>query len=235
MIIEARLAGGDSDTVNDGDGVLAVVERREYSLNQLGLTLAERRSLLAKVQAELISKQVQWWLLGQAHCRLCGAPLHHKDSRSTVLRTVYGKVIVKSPRLWSCTCEQTTQTSRRVVHPLSKTLTRRVTPELEYLQAKWAAHLPYRQAPIMLKDVVGKTPPITSVSTAEDPTVEVGFWLSSEEHGARRLVDLAAAVESHSAARPGTIVAPNSLLCAILDPYSGPSYSNSRTLPSPTI
>jgi hypothetical protein len=71
-----------------------------------------------------------------------------------VLRTVYGKVIVKSPRLWSCACEQTAQTPRRVVHPLSKTLTRRVTPELEYLQAKWAAHLPYRQATTMLKEVL---------------------------------------------------------------------------------
>ena len=54
LIIEARLAAGDSDTVNDGDGVLAVVERRDCGLDQLGLTLAEGRSLLAKVQAELI-------------------------------------------------------------------------------------------------------------------------------------------------------------------------------------
>ncbi|MEA3089103.1 MAG: hypothetical protein QOJ04_445, partial [Caballeronia sp.] len=90
----------------------------------------------------------------RTHCRLCGASLRHKDSRSTVLRTVYGKVIVKSQRLWSCACEQTAQTPRRVVHPLSKTLTRRVTPELEYLQAKWAAHLPYRQATTMLKEVL---------------------------------------------------------------------------------
>ena len=59
LIIEARLSDGDSDTVNDGDGVLAVVERRDCSLAQLGLTLAEGRSLLAKVQAELVSKQVQ--------------------------------------------------------------------------------------------------------------------------------------------------------------------------------
>jgi hypothetical protein len=88
LIMEARLAGGDSGTVDDGDGVLAVVERRDCGLDQLGLTLAEGRSLLAKVQAELISKQVQWWLSGQTHCRLCGAPLRHKDSRSTVLRTV---------------------------------------------------------------------------------------------------------------------------------------------------
>ena len=63
------------------------------------MTLAEGRSLLAKVQTELISKQVQRWLAGQTHCENCGAALRHKDSRSTVLRTVYGKVTVKSPRL----------------------------------------------------------------------------------------------------------------------------------------
>ncbi|MGF6998343.1 hypothetical protein [Paraburkholderia sp. GAS32] len=60
LVIEARLADGDSDTVNDGDGVLAVVERPDCRLARLGLTLAEGRSLLARAQAELVSKQVEW-------------------------------------------------------------------------------------------------------------------------------------------------------------------------------
>nr|WP_323123666.1 hypothetical protein [Burkholderia alba] len=33
--------------------------------------------------------------------------MSHKDSQPTVLRTVYGKVTVISPRLWSCTCQRT--------------------------------------------------------------------------------------------------------------------------------
>jgi hypothetical protein len=41
-----------------------------------------------------------------------------------------------------------------VIHPLSKALPGRVMPELEYLQAKWAAHVPYRQATDMLKEVL---------------------------------------------------------------------------------
>ncbi len=41
-----------------------------------------------------------------------------------------------------------------MVHPLSKALSRRVTPELECFQAKWAVHLPYRQATNMLKEVL---------------------------------------------------------------------------------
>lgn len=134
-----------------GDGVLAVVERADRSLAELGLTLAEGCSFLAEVQAELISKRMQWWRSGQTHCQRCGAALSHQESRSTVLRTVYGKVAVKSPRLWLCACRVTARTPQRVVHPLSRTLTTRVTPELEYLRTKWAAHLPYRQATAMLK------------------------------------------------------------------------------------
>lgn len=106
LIIEARLADEGSDTGHDVDGVLAVIERRDCSLADMGLTLAEGRSLLAKVQAELVSKQVEGWLSGQTHCRCCGAALSHKDSRSTVVRTVYGKVTVNSPRLWSCACQR---------------------------------------------------------------------------------------------------------------------------------
>ena len=30
--------------------------------------------------------------------------LAHKDARSIVLRTVFGKVNVPSPRLWACNC-----------------------------------------------------------------------------------------------------------------------------------
>jgi len=127
LIIEARLVDGDSDTVEEGDGILAVIERPDCSLADPGLSLAEGRSLMAKVQTELISKQVQRWLASKTHCENCGAALRHKDSRSTVLCTVYGKVTVKSPRLWSCACQGITRPEQRVVHPLSKTLTRRVT------------------------------------------------------------------------------------------------------------
>lgn len=104
---------------------------------------------------------VEGWLLGETHCLRCGAALRHKDNRSTVLRTVHGKVTVKSPRLWSCACQRTPRAQGHVVHPLSKALSNRVAPELEYLQAKWAAHLPYRKATAMLREVL---PPDKGIS-----------------------------------------------------------------------
>ena len=152
LIIEARIAGG-GDTV-DGAVTLAVVERRDCSLSILGLTLAEGRALLAQAQRALVSQQVAGWMSSQTNCRLCSAALSHKDSRTLVMRTVYGKVAVKSPRLWSCSCQAAPGTPRRSVSPLCRALPKRVTPELEYLQVEWAAHLPFRQATALLKEVL---------------------------------------------------------------------------------
>ncbi|MGH8784486.1 MAG: hypothetical protein ACREYA_05260 [Cupriavidus necator] len=67
LIIEARLADEGSDTGQDVDRVVAVIERPDCSLADVDLTLAEGRSLLAKVQAELVSLQVEGWLSGQTH------------------------------------------------------------------------------------------------------------------------------------------------------------------------
>jgi hypothetical protein len=151
------------------------------------MSFAEGRSLLAKLQTPLVSKQVQRWLTGQAHCESCGAALRHKDTRSTVLRTVYGKVILKSPRLWSCACHETAQVKQRVIHPLPKALARRVTPELEYLQAKWAAHVPYRQATNMLKEVLPLDNGISS-SGIRDRIRDLGKQLDAEiERGIAQL------------------------------------------------
>lgn len=67
------------------------------------------------------------------------------------MRTVFGKVSVASPRLWSCTCDGTPAHS---VSPLSRALPRRVTPELEYLQVKWAAHLSFAASTRLLREVL---------------------------------------------------------------------------------
>src|SRR6266436_5515440 len=141
LIIEARLEGAQT-----GATIVDVVERQDRSVADLGLTLAEGRALLAKVQSILVSQQAAGWMASQVACCRCGSVLAHKDSRSIVMRTVFGKVEVPSPRLWACRCAGKQGEPRRSVSPLCKAVPQRVTPELEYLQAKWAAHLPYRQA-----------------------------------------------------------------------------------------
>jgi hypothetical protein len=68
---------------------------------------------------------------------------------------------------------------QRVVHPLSNALTRRVTPELEYLQAKRAVHLPYRQATNMLKEALPLDKGISS-SSIRDRILDLGKQLDAD-------------------------------------------------------
>jgi hypothetical protein len=68
LIIEARLVDGDSDTVEAGDGVLAMVERADSSLAELGLTLAEGRSLPASQGPA--DQQQHRRVRGEPGCRL---------------------------------------------------------------------------------------------------------------------------------------------------------------------
>ena len=102
LIIEAR--------VEDADGqagppiVVGTVQRRDGNLADLGLSLAEGRSFLGQVQSTLVSEQAARWLAQHVKCRRCGEALAHKDSRAIVVRTIFGKIAVPSPRLRACQC-----------------------------------------------------------------------------------------------------------------------------------
>jgi hypothetical protein len=150
LIIEARFE--DSDGQAGPAIVVGEMQRLDGNINDLGLTLAEGRNLLGQVQFRLVSQQVQHWLEQHSGCHRCGQALAHKDTRSVIVRTVFGKIAVPSPRWWSCRCGK--EGRRHTFSPLCKALTRRTTLELECLQAKWAAHLPYRQANSLLKEVL---------------------------------------------------------------------------------
>lgn len=143
LIIEARLEDARIGAAPAATTIVEVVERQDGSLANLGLTLAEGRALLAKVQSVLVSQQTAGWMASQVACQDCGSELAHKDSRFIVMRTVFGKVKVSSPRLWACSCAGKQQGPRRSLSPLCKALPQRVTPELQYLQAKWAARSPW--------------------------------------------------------------------------------------------
>lgn len=153
LIIEARLEGDDIDPT-DVPIPLAVIDRHDDDLEQLGLSLAEGGELLAAVQTVMVSSQAPIWVATQDYWHHCHTPLRRKDTRPIVMRTVFGNVAVNSPRFWTCDCDQTPAWQTRTISPLSHALPERVTPEQAYRQTKWAAHLPYAAATTLLKEVL---------------------------------------------------------------------------------
>ena len=81
---------------------------------------------------------------GVAHCEHCDARLGLKGWHQRQIKTVFGLVNVQSPRVRHCRCAN--KPAGASFSPLTLVVPTSMTPELEYLQVKWAAHLSYAAA-----------------------------------------------------------------------------------------
>ena len=149
MVIEARL---EDNTGGSLPIRLAEFERADGELKQLGLSLAEGKSLVYEAQRALVNAQAHGFVAASRHCLQCDATLSIKARHTIRYRTVFGKMTIDSPQLRVCKCSQ--NTCSKSFSPLAVALPGRVSPELEYLQVKWAAHLPYAVATALLKETL---------------------------------------------------------------------------------
>jgi hypothetical protein len=143
MIIEARLVDDQQETAPVR---LAVIDR-ELTTSTLGLSLAEGRAQQHFVRAQCLG-------IAAAHscCERCAAKLSVKGWHARQIRTVFGRVSVQSPPVRCCGCAG--KRAGASFSPLIELLPIGVTPELEYLQVKWAVHLPYAAAAALLGEVL---------------------------------------------------------------------------------
>jgi hypothetical protein len=149
MVIEARLEDNAGGLVPIR---LAEFERPDGELKQLGLSLAEGESLVYEAQRALVNVQANGFVATSRHCLQGGATLSTKAKRTIHYRTVFGKMTIDSPQLRVCKCGQ--DTSSKLFSPLAAAPPGRLSPELKYLQVKWAAHLPYAVATALLKETL---------------------------------------------------------------------------------
>src|SRR5262249_43444747 len=129
VIVEAD--DGTPPTVQE----VARIERGDLRIDTLGLHLAEAKDLLQNVQDVVMAEQVRQAVAEQVPCPACGRARRHKDAATIVLRTLFGTLRLRSPRRWHCPCRP--QPSR-TFSPLAAVLPERTTPELLYLESKFA-------------------------------------------------------------------------------------------------
>jgi hypothetical protein len=130
---------------------VAELQREELQAGSLGLSIAEAKSLLGNIQTAMVTAQTANWLEQHRRCAKCDAELRYNGHHAIVLRTVFGKMNIKSRRLYRCPCDGATRAS---FSPLAELLAERSTPELEYLETKWASLMSYGMTLSLLKDVL---------------------------------------------------------------------------------
>jgi hypothetical protein len=155
----------DDDTAGDGPTEIREVftlHRGALSADTLGLQLAAVKDLLGGVQRVLVEAQAAAALAAQAPCPHCATPRRHKDTRAIVVRSLFGTLHLASPRWWHCACRPQ---PRRTFHPLAVLLPERSTPELGYLQARFAAVTSYGLSATLLGELLplGRTLHATAV------------------------------------------------------------------------
>ena len=131
----------------------------------LGLTLAEAKQLLVQVQQEVVAAQARQHTLFRPDCQSCSGKCHVKGWRPHRIATLFGEVKVKLPRL-ACAGGGCGETGGWPSHCRS-------TPELDQLQARLSALMPYRVAADVMQHLLpidaGRSP-----ETLRSHTLQVG-------------------------------------------------------------
>ncbi len=115
---------------------ICMLERRtiDASSEDLGLCLADAKSLLKEIQRALLQDQVEE--IGEIArvCRFCGTYLTVHDRRQRRIDTLFGRVTVEVPRVRMCMCGLPGFPTLKVARsPLTRLLPDHATPELRRL------------------------------------------------------------------------------------------------------
>jgi hypothetical protein len=161
---------GDDGTAGAAEEV-AAFEKVTQRSEDLGLSIAEGKALLAAVQHGTVKVQAAAWSRRHRPCPVCGGKRRGKGSYPVVFRTLFGDVELDSPRLHRCQCQCQDTDGPATVSPLRDLITDHVAPERLYLEARWASLVPYAAAAGLLADIL----PIASGANAKPPQLVAGF------------------------------------------------------------
>ena len=152
MRVKVLLQITEDDGIAGAAAEVAAFEKVTERPEDLGLSIAEAKALLAAVQQRTVDAQVACWMERHRCCEACGQLRRSKGNRRVVFLTLYGDVAVTSPRLHRCQCQNTQGPA--TVSPLSALIPDYVAPERLYLEARWASLVPYAAAADLLADIL---------------------------------------------------------------------------------
>lgn len=122
----------------------------------VGLTLPESKEMMQILQAKIIRQQAKKRAESVRICLSCEKKQKLKGYHSLQYRTLFGIVLLSSPRFFHCQCDVNDTKS---FSPLSNWLESKNSPELQYIETKWASLMSYELTAELLKEAfpVGQT------------------------------------------------------------------------------
>jgi hypothetical protein len=125
----------------------------------IGLSLAESKQLLQTLQATLVQQQANAYTQAHRCCPACHKNRRIKGVTTIQYRTLFGTICLDSQRFYQCSC---TTHSTQTLSILSHWLPSHVSPELQYMETKWASLMSYGMTVDLLKDVLPIHPALSA-------------------------------------------------------------------------
>jgi hypothetical protein len=144
--ISVKSGEGESEMVE-----VARLDRGSLRPDTLGLSLTEARSILAGLEQSLVERQAAEFIAQEQRCPRCGRDRTCKGHHRIVFRTPFGKLKLDSPQRYRCPCESQGPKS---FSPLADRMPERTSPELAYLETKFAALVSYGLTLKLLDEVL---------------------------------------------------------------------------------
>ncbi|RUS92884.1 hypothetical protein DSM106972_097790 [Dulcicalothrix desertica PCC 7102] len=145
IVIESE--SGETPLIHE----VAQIERANLQPDNLGLNIAEAKQILHNTQRHIAFQQVAEYSKQQEFCPDCNKKLLHKDKRTIVHRTLFGKLQLSCTRLFNCEC---TEHITRTFNPVANLLKERTSPELLYLESKYASLMSYGLSVKVLSEIL---------------------------------------------------------------------------------
>ncbi|KAF7963692.1 hypothetical protein AWV80_06780 [Cupriavidus sp. UYMU48A] len=139
--------GGVPATVTE----IAQFQRAGLDVGSLGLHLEAAKSLLGRLQRTMVAAQVAETVAQTSVCPTCGEHLACKGHHHSVFRSAFGRLSIDSPRLYRC---RRCRGDAHTFSPIANCLPERVSPELQYLEVKFAALMSYGLTVNVLQEVL---------------------------------------------------------------------------------
>lgn len=106
---------------------IGTITKVSDTIGEIGLSISESKDLLLQLQQEIVSAQCVAYCAKRSCCPCCGRKLRCKGRGHIRYRTVFGDVIVPSPRFYHCQCHDGPAST---FSPLTELLPDHAAPEL---------------------------------------------------------------------------------------------------------
>jgi hypothetical protein len=171
--LQLRIVGDDGTVFTDCE-ILRLVESH-HQLEAVGLSIDESKSFQECLQQHIVTAQAAAFVDRHRCCPARNLQFCSKGKYPIVFRTVFGNVALSTPRFYRCGCHPG---DSRTFSPLTELFTERTTPELPYLETRWASLISFDMTAALLRDAL----PVADTTNPE--TVRQHLYRVANRHDA---------------------------------------------------